>query len=117
MDRCKLHRRTFAVTLLTALVLPALAYGDVLVNAIERTVVACGRSVEPGIWYQSFSGGPRWAHITIKNGRGRIVWRRNATATSTWRYWHFRGACGARYVLTYKTVGGDSKFPFRVRAG
>lgn len=105
------------VAVLALAVLPALASGDVLVNAIEPTVVACGRAVNPGIWYQSFSGGPRWAHITIKNSRGQVVWRRNANATTTWRYWRFRGACGSRYVVIYATAGGIGKFPFRVRPG
>ena len=97
--------------------LPAVASSDVLVNAIEPAVVGCGKLINPGIWYQSFSGGQRWAHMTIKTTRGRIVWHQNATATTTWRYWRFRGECGFHYVLTYVTAGGTAKFPFRVRAG
>jgi hypothetical protein len=95
--------------------LPAVASGDVLVNAIEPTVVGCGQVIRPGIWYQSFSGGPRWAHMTIKTSSGRVVWHANATATTTWRYWRFRGVCGSRYRLTYVTARGRSTFPFHIR--
>jgi hypothetical protein len=97
--------------------IPSAAFGDVLVNAIEPTTVACGAAVMPGIWYQSFSGGPRWAHITIKTSRGAVVWQRNANATTTWRYWQFRGKCGSSYVLIYQTAAGTARFRFRVRAG
>jgi hypothetical protein len=105
----------FVIAAAFALAIPAVVDADVLVNAIEPTSVACGKSVMPGIWYQSFSGGPRSARMTIKNGRGVIVWRKTAQATTTWRYWRFRGTCGASYVLIYKTAGGTARFPFDVR--
>ena len=90
------------------------AAADVLVNAIKPTTVACGKSVKVGVWYQRLSGGPRWAHITIKTRRGTVVWRRNVTATSSWRYWHYKGACGRRYLVVYRTAGGTAAFRFRV---
>ena len=102
---------------LVLLAFPVAATADVLVNAIEPPAVACGRSVTPGVWYQSFSGGPRWAHMTIKNSKGAVVWHRNVTATTSWRYWRFRGACGARYELIYTTAGGTSRFSFRFKSG
>jgi hypothetical protein len=107
--------RGFGVATALVLAVPAIASADVLVNAIEPATVACGKSVSPGIWYQSFSGGPRWARMTIKNSRGRVVWHKTATATTSWRYWRFRGACGASYALTYKTAGGTARFPFHIR--
>lgn len=115
LARC--GRRSLLIAAVVLATLPALASSDVLVNAIEPAVVACGKVINPGIWYQGFSGGPRWARMTIKTTRGRIVWRKTVTATTTWRYWRFRGGCGFRYVLTYATAGGTSNFPFRVRAG
>jgi hypothetical protein len=102
---------------LVLLAFPVAATADVLVNAIEPPAVACGRSVTPGVWYQSFSRGPRWAHMTIKNSNGVVVWHRNVTATTSWRYWRFRGACGARYELIYTTAGGISRFSFRFKSG
>lgn len=106
-----------AVTILAVGAIPAGAFGDVLVNAIEPPTVPRGAAVMPGVWYQSFSGGPRWAHMTIKNGRGGVVWRRNANATTSWRYWRFRGTCGSSYRLIYQTAGGTVRFRFQVRAG
>lgn len=93
---------------------PATASADVLVSGIGSKV-ACGRAVKPGVWYQSFSGGPRWARIAIKNHRGKVVWRRHVKATTHWRYWRFKGRCGSRYVLVYTVPGGSSRYRFRVR--
>jgi hypothetical protein len=103
------------ITVAVSVGLASAAAADVLVNAIYPSAVNCGKPVKPGIWYQSFSGGPRWAHMTIKDHRGKIVWRKSATATTSWRYWRFYGNCGARYVLTYRTAGGTVRFHFRVR--
>lgn len=104
-----------AVGTAAALAIPAIADADVLVNAIRPSDVACGTAVMPGVWYQSFSGGPRWAHMTIRTGGGKVAWRKNATATTTWRFWRFRGACGTSYTLTYRVPGGTVRFPFRVK--
>jgi hypothetical protein len=104
-----------AAAVVVVLLIPAVASADVLVNAIEPTTVACGKSVTLGVWYQSFSGGPRWAHMTIKNARGMVVWRKNVTATRIWRYWRYTGKCGAGYVVVYKTAGGTARFPFHVK--
>jgi hypothetical protein len=108
-------RRSLVLAMLAMIAVPAVVDADVLVNAIEPPTVACGKTVMPGIWYQSFSGGPRWAHMTIKKSHGAVAWRKNATATSNWRYWRFRGTCGASYVLIYETAGGTARFPFHVR--
>ena len=93
----------------------AVSEADVLVSAIVPSTVACGKPVKPGIWYQSSSGGPRWADMKIKNDHGVVVWRKHATATTSWRYWRFRGNCGSSYVLVYKTAGGTARFRFHVR--
>jgi hypothetical protein len=95
--------------------LPSSAAADVLVNAIYPSTVSCGQTVELGVWYQSFSGGPAWAKIYVKNSRGITIWHRDVTATTTWRYWRYRGKCGAHYTAVYRTAGGTSRFPFRVR--
>jgi hypothetical protein len=100
---------------IVVLFVPAAATGDVLVNAVEPSAVACGKSIRLGVWYQSFSGGPRWVRMTIRKRQGAVVWRKRVIATTTWRYWHFKGTCGRRYVAVYQTAGGTSKFPFRVR--
>ncbi len=109
-------RLVFATVVLVGIAVPAAASADVLVNAIVPGSVACGQVVRPGIWYQSFSGGPRWAQMRITDATGAVVWHKNATATTSWHYWQFRGKCGARYVLTYRTAGGTTRFRFSVRA-
>lgn len=103
--------------LVLGLLAPAAASGDVLVNAIHPSTVACGKSVKLGVWYQSSSGGPKWAHITIETKTGKTVWHKNVVATTTWQYWHYKGKCGTSYVAIYTTARGSAKFPFRVRRG
>jgi hypothetical protein len=97
-------------------VLPPGAGAAVLVNAIYPSTVSCGQTVQLGVWYQSSSGGPTWAKIYVKNSRGATVWHKDVSATTTWRYWHYRGQCGARYTAAYRTAGGTLRFPFRVNS-
>jgi hypothetical protein len=92
------------------------ASADVLVSALQPTTLKCGAPVDVGIWYQSFSGGPRWARITIRARSGQLVWRKEATARTTWRRWYVYTLCDQHYVLTYTTAGGTSRFPFYVRS-
>jgi hypothetical protein len=74
------------------------------------------QGIKLGVWYQSLSGGPRWADLSVKNSKGTVVWHPNLTATSAhWRYWGYKGKCGARYVAVYRTAGGTTRFPFRVK--
>jgi hypothetical protein len=106
---------TLAALAATVAVSPSVAAADVLINAPAPSV-ACGQSFTLGVWYQSFSGGPRWAHITVRTGVGALVWSRNvASATTTWRYWHLTRPCGTRYVVTYVTASGPVRFNVRVR--
>ena len=86
-----------------------------LVNAIEPATVACGATISPGVWYQSFSGGPRWAHISIVNAAGRTVWHKDVTAGSSWRYYRYKPACGQRYTVVYETAAGTTRFKVTVR--
>ena len=91
------------------------ASAEVLVNAISPTTLSCGAPVKVGIWYQSFSGGPRWARIVIRTSSGRTVWRRSATARTSWRDWYVYTLCGQHYVVTYTTAGGTTRFPFYMK--
>ena len=86
-----LSRCTPLTVAIVLLLVPAVATGDVLVNAVEPSTVPCGKSIKLGVWYQSFSGGPRWVRMTITNRQGAVVWRKRAIATTTWRYWRFQG--------------------------
>ncbi len=91
------------------------ASAEVLVNAIKPTTLSCGAPVKVGVWYQSFSGGPRWARIVIRTSAGRTVWRRSTTARTSWRYWYVYMLCGRHYVVTYTTAGGTTRFTVYVR--
>jgi hypothetical protein len=108
----------------TAVVTAAIAAGlatcpparaDVLVNAPPPSV-SCRSGIKVGVWYQSYSGGPRWARITIRSASGKAVWRRSVTATSRWRYFRFRGTCGRRYSVVYDTSDGRTRFTVRIRS-
>lgn len=116
-----MHRRTGTLFVLVATAFalalsPAVAAADVLVNAIEPSTIACGSSIRTGVWYQSFSGGPRHAKIQIENAGGATIWQKNVTATTTWRYFSYKPACGARLTVVYKTAGATSRFPVRVHS-
>ena len=113
-------RKVLAGTVLSLVVAVSVAAtstasADVLVNAVKLTTLKCGAQVKVGIWYQSSSGGRRWARITIRTRSGRLVWRKSATARTTWRDWYVYTLCGQHYVLTYTTAGGTSSFPFYVK--
>ena len=91
----------------------ASANADVLVNQ-PRPSVACGKSFTLGVWYQSFSGGPNWATITVK-AQGVTEFLLKTHATTQWHFWKFWGSCGRTYSVTYKVPGGTIRA--RVRVG
>lgn len=91
---------------------PSLAQADVLISALPKTV-ACGRPIKVGVWYQAASGGPRWARISIRED-GHVVAAKTVEATTSWRYWTYRGDCGSRLVVKYATAGGSETYHVRV---
>jgi hypothetical protein len=97
-----------------ALAACAAARADVLVNAPPPSV-SCAGGIKVGVWYQSFSGGPRWARIAIRTAAGRTVWHRSVAAGTRWRYWRFHGRCGRRYAVIYETHAGRTRFNVRIR--
>jgi hypothetical protein len=104
---------TLAVGVVVAASATADASADVLVQDPDPWV-ACGEDIELGVWYQSYSGGPHQATITIKTARGYTVARKTVRATTTWRYWYYTPACGRTYTVTYKTPGGTITGKVRV---
>ena len=97
-----------------AFAVPGTARADVLVSAPPR-VIDCGHDIEVGVWYQSYSGGPRWAVIRIESLGERLLARKRVRATTTWRYWYFTPDCARSYRVVYRTPGGTSRFKVRVR--
>jgi hypothetical protein len=93
--------------------LPASASADVLVDQGPRSI-ACGDDIEMAVWYQSYSGGPHWAILTVKSIDGRMLAQRRVTATTTWRSYHYTPSCGRRYRVLYTVPGGRLAYTVRV---
>ena len=91
---------------------PALAV--VLVNAPNPSV-ACGQPIKTGVWYQSFSGGPKTAKISIRSSTGKVLKSRSVVAGNSWHYWNYFMPCGHTYKVRYVTANGTSNFTVRVR--
>jgi hypothetical protein len=105
-----------AGALVVALAAPAVAAARVLVHS-PQPVIRCGKPIRTGVWYQSFSGGSRKATIRISTSAGTTVYSKRLQATATrWRYFLYRPRCGRRYVVTYTTADGPTRFTVRVRA-
>ncbi len=68
------------VALLAALAVASSANADVLIDTSHLS----GRCIKLGVWYQSYSGGPRTITSTVYGG-GAFIIRRRLTATTTWR--------------------------------
>jgi len=117
------RRMTQKLRLMTALIaataalalLAAPAGAQVLVNALPSSV-ACGKPIRVGVWYQSFSGGPRWAKISIRSLSGTLLKHRTVTATTTWRYWNYTMPCGRTYRVRYVTASGTVNYTVKVRS-
>ena len=86
----------------------------VLVSAPPSSVTL-GRSITSGVWYQSYSGGPRWAKISVLARDRRVLWSRQVTASTSWKYYRYRPRRTGVYFLRYKTAGGATSFRIRVR--
>jgi hypothetical protein len=71
--------------------------------------------IKLGVLSQDLSGGPRHATITVRSFAGVTVWFRHVTATTSWRFWHYRGRCGHRYQIIYATSGQTTRWTIRIR--
>jgi hypothetical protein len=119
-DKPAARRRTYGLLALAlilftvALALPAPARAVVLISAPPSSVTL-GRSITSGVWYQSYSGGPRWAKISILARDRRVLWSRQVTASASWKYYRYRPRRTGVYFLRYKTAAGATSFRIRVR--
>lgn len=109
-----LRRLAPAVATVLALAAAAPAAADVLVAAPPPRL-PCGKPILLGVWYQAFSGGPRWARLSVRTASGRVLARRSVRATTRWRYWRFPVRCGRTYVARYEAASGTQTFRVRVR--
>ena len=94
---------------------PAAARADVLVSRPAPSI-ACGSSIRTGVWYRDFpTQGRRGAAIAIQSSSGATLWRRNVTATGSWRYFRYVPRCGRHYRVHYETTAGTTTFRVSVR--
>jgi hypothetical protein len=108
------------ISVIAVLGLAASASADVLVQAPPK-VVSCVEAMQLGVWYQSFSGGPRWFSVSVYRPDGRRVFYRHGLATTTWKIFRYRPASdpgvppgSSTYRVVYRIPGGNSRFPVRV---
>lgn len=85
--------------IVVALALPSAASADVLYQAPKRQICLEGAAkIRVGIWYQTYSGGPRWFKIRIRH-RGERVYTKNGRATTTWRFYGLNPPAASNWWL------------------
>jgi len=98
------------LALLTLALCAPIASADVLIDTSDLS----GACPTLGIWYQSFSGGPRTITATVLHGEVLIV-RRHLTATTRWTKYVL--ACPeepGRYIVRIEGAHWHSSYRVRV---
>ncbi len=113
----RIRTRPTVVALMALLILAAMgpARADVLVNK-PRGRICVGAAIKTGVWYQAYSGGPRWFKVRILNPRDRVVFSTRGKATTRWRYWKFRPQRPGVFRTVYRVPGWRARFDTRVRS-
>lgn len=101
------------ILLVTAVLDVVPARADVLVSPPSSNI-KLGQSITSGVWYQSYSGGPRWARISVLTRDRTVLWSRRVMATGSWKYYRYRPRRTGVYILRYRTPGGVTSFRVRV---
>lgn len=97
-------RRTIVVSAVVAVlgaVLAPSASADVLVSPPPGKKCV-GKKLRVGVWYQSYSGGPRGVRIRVVGPGGRTVLKKNVRATPKWRDWTVRLKRRGVYRTTFR---------------
>jgi hypothetical protein len=71
---------------------------------------ACSSGILLGARFDASTGGSPRLTITVVTTSGRTVKTIRATATKKWRWWHFKGTCGTKYFVHYRTTNGLYNF-------
>jgi hypothetical protein len=95
--------------------LAALAKADVLVHS-QPPRLCLGKPMQVGVWYQSYSGGPRWFQIEIYDPERQLVLFRRGIAATSWKYWTYVLRHAGTYRTLYTVPGGRSIEQTSVRA-
>ena len=81
------------------------ASADVLINYVSPAI-HLGQSIQVGVWYQQFSGGPEgyWAGVWSVSAHKWIFTRSgDASATPGWTFWNVRLPERGEYRTVYGT--------------
>jgi hypothetical protein len=80
------------------------AKADVLINYVSPSVHV-GQSIEVGVWYQSFSGGPRgyWAGVWSYPAHKWIFTRSGDASATGWTSWSVKLPERGEYATVYGT--------------
>jgi len=98
-----------------SLAAPGIARADVLVSRPTPSI-RCGETIKTGVWYRDFPlRGRRTATIAIRSSSGALLWHRDVTATTSWRYFRYSPGCGRHYRVRYETSSGTTTFRVWVR--
>ena len=62
-----------------------------------------------GVWYQSFSGGPRTVTVTVLHGSTTVA-TRHLTATTSWRYHALDCPAPATYTVRLTGAGWHKSY-------
>jgi hypothetical protein len=101
----------------TAVLAPATpASADVLVN-YDGGTIQLGQSVQVGVWYQQFSGGPAgyWAGVWSVPAHKWIFTRSGYAPASGWRMWLVKPPERGEYHTVYDADGARLTFYTQVR--
>lgn len=94
---------------------PSPAMASILINA--PTSASCGSSIVTGVWDRPDGlTQSRTVRIQVRSARGYVLWSKTVKATSSWRYFRYRGRCGRTYRVSYtNTQFGSETYKVRVR--
>lgn len=98
----------FSLTLVNA---PS-ASADVLIS-VPKSQVCAGNPFRVGVWYQSYSGGPRGYRIDVYGPLGKRIFHTEGKATTQWRYWRIFTNRAGRYTTVYH--GSSNNGPWVAR--
>jgi hypothetical protein len=82
------------------------ASADVLVNDDSGTI-HLGHSMQVGVWYQQFSGGPKgyWAGVWSVSAHKWIFTRSGYVSATGWKMWSVKPAKRGEYHTVYNADG------------
>jgi hypothetical protein len=92
------------------------ARADVLVN-YDGGTIHLGQSLQVGVWYQSFSGGPRkyWEGVWSVPQRKWIFQHYGTASSNGWQYWYVKPSKRGEYHTVYVADGVRVTFYTKVK--